>query len=134
MNLVPWSSEEERFKRWDITVDRLCILVSVCCILGGAAFRSPQFSFVSTFLLAFWVWMLFRDRDKLCTMLQNKPRNMANLTTWVRLRPWQEELMCGCGASVHMNKAKWCPNPADAGGGRFSIVCPCGVGYYKLKS
>ena len=76
---------------------------------------------------------LIYTQDKLAEMLSNKPRSTAGLTTWVQLRDWQTEIHCACGARVEIDRAKWHANSVDRGGGRFALVCPCGIGYFKLK-
>lgn len=84
-------------------------------------------------------------------MLANKPRSTANLTTWCNHRyracvPFD----CECGRQLHWKDAQWIPNydpqfdtevgpgellpEIDPGGGRFVILCPCGIGHFKLKT
>lgn len=91
-------------------------------------------------------------------MLANKPRSTANLTEWMHWPATHtgfldkgpreiDRIQCRCGA-VHSFKkeGKWIPNhdpdqradgtfpDIDPGGGRWVILCPCGVGHYKLRS
>ena len=85
-------------------------------------------------------------------ILANKPKDITRLTKWVRLdyeemrksQGWQ----CDSCLRVHQFKDfQWMPNilecderfgdvPAvaeDPGGGRFVLVCHCGIGHYILK-
>jgi hypothetical protein len=87
-------------------------------------------------------------------MLANKPRSTANLTKWTQWAdaPFDEPSLffwCnGCGKRHEWAAAQWIPNydgdPEDIplgtpmyfdpGGGRYVILCPCGLGHYKLKA
>lgn len=134
MKTVPWSAHEEKWTRRSIIFDWLAfwllfalmaVLFSQQLYLGGA---------IPFFTLGFFLGDLLHQREKLDAMLLNKPRSMSGLTHWVQLRPWQTEMCCACGAQIRIADAHWYPNPVDAGGGRFSIVCSCGIGYFKLKA
>jgi len=95
-------------------------------------------------------------------MLANKPRSTRGLTEW-RQHPAEEDaFFCECpvvpGGTIrrwHMwsREAQWIPNyrddpveqlllndearnskhEIDPGGGRYVILCPCGLGHFKLK-
>lgn len=91
-------------------------------------------------------------------MLANKPRSTANLTRWihhVNVETLDDGcpigmLQCeGCRKLHHWSDAQWIPNfdgnmedyepgsrsfQIDPGGGRFVILCPCGLGHFKLKA
>jgi hypothetical protein len=134
-NHVPWSEYSELWRRRALAFD------SVACIAFGfgtivaAIFRSLPAVAICGVSAILWIWMVIHDARKLNAMLENKPRRgAAGLTTWIRLRPWQTEICCACGTIVHIDGAPWFPNPVDPGGGRFSIVCPCGIGYFKLEA
>ena len=88
-------------------------------------------------------------------MLANKPRSTQRLTQWIQHRvPDSVDFICSggfggfCGWHHEWKDAKWIPNydpalfedfddslprPVDPGGGRFVILCPCGIGHFKLK-
>ena len=93
-------------------------------------------------------------------MLANKPRSTANLTRWMVYSSDSEGFYCLgpadvgtkpeapdiCGRFHSWKKeAEWIPNhdpdqradgtfpDIDPGGGRWVILCPCGVGHYKLR-
>ena len=79
-------------------------------------------------------------------MLANKPRSTANLTRFIAWPRDSHSLLCACGRLLQWTNAHWIPNydpeqfdgPAplavDPGAGRFVILCPCGLGHYKLKA
>jgi hypothetical protein len=88
-------------------------------------------------------------------MLANKPRSSQRLTEWVQWRASSDgkigllpHFWCSCGKMHRWSDAKWFPNvlacmdefddaPAiavDPGGGRWVILCPCGIGHFKLNS
>lgn len=131
--VIPWSGHEEMWLTRIVTLD--WILAWVFFVGAGGAFlwRQLLLGIALDSVAILWAALLLRDRNKLRTMLQNKPRSTAGLTEWVKLRPWQTEICCACGTIVHIDGAPWFPNPVDAGGGRYSIVCPCGIGYFKLR-
>jgi hypothetical protein len=79
-------------------------------------------------------------------MLANKPRSTANLTRW---KQWGSSsgdwFVCTDCARPYRwgGDAQWIPNypepedvaaPVDPGGGRYVILCRCGLGHYKLKA
>jgi hypothetical protein len=89
-------------------------------------------------------------------MLANKPRDTSRLTRWTqhRLHPGftYEELAencfcCNCGEPYRLGDLKWTANvleceeeiddvPAvsvDPEGGRYVLICPCGIGHYLLR-
>jgi len=93
-------------------------------------------------------------------MLANKPRSTRGLTMWIQHHERQIDFIChnesgdpwgvpteNCGRRYEWRDAKWVPNydPAqmqdtelfakeiDPGGGRYVILCPCGLGHFKLK-
>jgi hypothetical protein len=133
-NFVAWSADKEISLRRVLFVDALGVLLNA----GLAIYSFPRKDgFWIGIFVAFWAvffaWLFARDRGRLVAMLKNKPAGTGSLTPFIRLRPWQNEISCQCGASVHIANGKWFPNAIDAGGGRFCVVCPCGVGYFKLK-
>lgn len=81
-------------------------------------------------------------------MLANKPRGTANLTPYIHHIPNGYAFSCsGCGRTHLWADAQWIPNydpeqfgpgdlpqAVDPGGGRYVILCPCGLGHYKLKA
>lgn len=87
-------------------------------------------------------------------MLANKPRSTVRLTEWIQHGPFERGFVCGGHLpplpAKHFDwetDAKWVPNfdpehfgeaeyptPVDAGGGRWVILCPCGLGHFKLKA
>ncbi len=134
MNSVPWSAESEKWMRSCMRIDQISVFIflglTILGVLKGSLFL------VCLGLCSFaWIcadlWYVTRRYE---AMLQNKPRSTVEMTKWIRLETWQTEIICVCGANVHMQRASWYPNSVDPGGGRFSIVCSCGVGYYKLKN
>jgi hypothetical protein len=90
-------------------------------------------------------------------MLANKPRSLQRLTKFYQHRSWEISFVCfrqpgiSCGRVHHWQDAEWLPNYkredlvddatdeeiqifcGDPGGGRFVILCPCGIGHFKLK-
>jgi len=82
-------------------------------------------------------------------MLANKPRNTQRLTTWIQHPANSIAFNCGCGIRhfwAEWDGAMWIPNydpeqfgeaeypsTVDPGGGRWVILCPCGMGHFKLK-
>lgn len=90
-------------------------------------------------------------------MLANKPRSTHNLTQWLQHPVSEPAFFCPCrsfpGSPGKMPilhtwaEAKWIPNydpdlmedfdnglpRSDPGGGRYVILCSCGVGHFKLK-
>jgi hypothetical protein len=87
-------------------------------------------------------------------MLANKPRNTQSLTQWIQHHVSQERFFCShldgrpTECFSWATDAKWIPNydpdlfedfdnglprSVDPGGGRFVILCPCGLGHFKLK-
>lgn len=79
-------------------------------------------------------------------MLAHKPRSLRNLTTFIQHAPSTTDFMCGRCGQIHFWKdATWYPNydesqfdpedlpMVDPAGGRFVILCGCGVGHFKLK-
>jgi hypothetical protein len=140
VNPTPWSEKRERWARRYIYADRFavwfCALGVLVTGLASVIERESDFFWASigfSLLGLFFLRHLAGMMDEFTAMMKNRPRSTVHLTTWVRLRPWQTEMMCHCGAMVHMSRAKWCANEIDRGGGRFSIVCSCGAGYYKLR-
>jgi hypothetical protein len=87
-------------------------------------------------------------------MLANKPRSLSRLTKWIEHVPGSIEFICfdpdattRCGEQHHWKDAQWIPNydaevfepeehpgTVDPGGGRYVILCPCGLGHFKLKA
>jgi hypothetical protein len=87
-------------------------------------------------------------------MLANKPRSTSNLTQWTQWRPDSTGFLCTCRQLHQWTEAEWIPNLqvedtvigtqveindalgafVDPHGGRFVILCPCGLGHYKLKA
>lgn len=88
-------------------------------------------------------------------MLANKPRSTANLTAWFEHREKLDWFICAgynrvehrlCPIKHFWKDAEWIPNhdpdqradgtfpDIDPGGGRWVILCPCGVGHYKLRA
>ena len=84
-------------------------------------------------------------------MLANKPRSTRGLTKWIQHSAQQFlgwGVKCDCGRIYELDQWKWVPNypedetsdefrdsnvEIDPGGGRFVILCPCGIGHFKLK-
>jgi len=80
-------------------------------------------------------------------MLANKPRSTSTLTEWFAHPADTKGFICpGCGTTLDFRKmAEWIPNhdpdqaadgtfpDIDPGGGRWVILCACGVGHYKLR-
>jgi len=85
-------------------------------------------------------------------MLANKPRSTRNLTHFLLHPPSEESFYCPKCERVHAwFNAEWLPNYkredlvndateeeirsfcGDPGGGRYVILCPCGLGHFKLK-
>ena len=92
-------------------------------------------------------------------MLANKPRSTRGLTRWTKWpstsfgRGMCNELAitCECGRVHQAEEWQWIPNydpqqivnaalfsetvdpGIDPGGGRYVILCPCGLGHFKLK-
>jgi len=88
-------------------------------------------------------------------MLANKPRCTSRLTKWIQHPANSVSFICvdldpdvvlRCGERHHWKDAQWIPNydrdvfepedhpgTVDPGGGRFVILCPCGLGHFKLK-
>jgi hypothetical protein len=85
-------------------------------------------------------------------MLANKPRSTANLTGYFEHREKDDWFICAgwrdgklCRIRYFWKDAEWIPNhdpdqradgtfpDIDPGGGRWVILCPCGVGHYKLR-
>jgi hypothetical protein len=137
---VPWSASGELWTRRALVFDTIACISSgigaVACLAFLVFDSDKRFSLVGGILGAaaiFWLYMAARDAMKLNAMLLNRPYNAAGMTTWVQLRAWQTEICCACGTIVIIDGAPWFPNSVDAGGGRYSIVCPCGIGYYKLR-
>lgn len=134
MKQIPWSAADEKWTVRIITFDWLvfwgCFLAAVIV----AALKHVDLGFLLLLLVLLSGIDLLWQQTKLQAMLVNKPRSMAELTDWVQLRPWQTEICCACGDQVHIDEAHWHPNIVDPGGGRFAIVCPCGIGYFKLKT
>lgn len=129
----PWSAKGEKWARriiaLDWTVVWLFILYLVYC-----GFRKEFWGAMGCVLfVVLFAWDLLYTQSKLAEMLENKPRQTVGLTSWVQLRDWQTEIHCACGARVDITRARWCANNLDRGGGRFSMVCHCGIGYFKLK-
>jgi hypothetical protein len=135
----PWSAKREKWARriiaLDWTVVWLFILYLVYC-----GFRKEFWGAMCCVLgVVLFTWNLLYAQSKLAEMLENKPRSTAEMTKWVQIQHRGQEMYlqhpfhCECGALVHFKDAKWYPNSVDRGGGRFSIVCPCGIGYFKLK-
>lgn len=87
-------------------------------------------------------------------MLANKPRSNAKLTEWTQWRPDSTSFLCTCRRLHQWPEAEWIPNLQvedtvigtqveigdalgafiDPHGGRYVILCPCGLGHYKLKA
>ena len=86
-------------------------------------------------------------------MLANKPRSTRNLTHFLLHPPSEESFYCPKCERVHAwFNAEWLPNYkredlvddateeeirsfcGDPGGGRYVILCPCGLGHFKLKA
>jgi len=86
-------------------------------------------------------------------MLANKPRDTSRLTTWIHHRHVNVEptgdrtVRCRCGNTFDVEEFRWTANvleceeeiddvPAvsvDPEGGRYVLICPCGVGHYMLR-
>jgi hypothetical protein len=81
-------------------------------------------------------------------MLANKPRSTANLTQWLlhprvesvflcrdcsRLHQWKDARFYSTWDREHLEDAELFGN-FDPGSGRWVILCPCGLGHYKLKA
>lgn len=130
---VAWSAQDEKLQRAIVWINYVAMWL---CLIAAALVGTYGHFIVAALFVGFavvWVADCSRQKKKYAAMLENKPRSMAGLTQWIQLRAWQTDMWCACGAIVHVEDASWFPNPVDAGGGRFSIVCPCGIGYYKLK-
>jgi Bacteriorhodopsin-like protein len=80
-------------------------------------------------------------------MLANKPRSTKGLTRFIAWPRDSHSLLCECGRLQQWTNAHWIPNynlddgetltdsnEVDPGGGRWVILCPCGLGHYKLKA
>jgi hypothetical protein len=131
---IPWSAYREKWLRRAIYLDFYAALSLVVLDIGFVLFKVWGAVAVCIVGTIFFALDLLVQMNRYDAILQNKPRNAAALTAWIQLRPWQTEICCACGAIVHVDAAPWFPNPVDPGGGRFSIVCPCGIGYFKLKA
>lgn len=133
MKSIPWSAEGEKRIRWIIAcywiLFWICVTSSIYIICKDLGVIS---GFAQGTASCIYAIGLFRERNRLQAMLLNKPRNTENLTQWIRLRPWELDICPKCGAALRMTGANWCPNSIDPGGGRFSVVCSCGTGYYRL--
>jgi len=93
-------------------------------------------------------------------MLANKPRSTRGLTEWRQHPASEESFYCSCQTALPRPwkilwwaDAQWIPNyrddlveqlllndearnskhEIDPGGGRYVILCPCGLGHFKLK-
>jgi hypothetical protein len=85
--------------------------------------------------------------------VQVRPGQILRPGSGIPLRPMEpleDYFVCGrCGEIHFVSNMKWIPNydpqlfedfdnglpPAvDPGGGRYVILCPCGVGHFKLKT
>jgi hypothetical protein len=136
---VPWSAYDELWARRALLFDSFAFISFGLGSLVALVFWFLPALAICASVTFFWGWMVHHDAMKLNAMLVNKPRSVgsdgkgAGLTEWVRVRPWQTEMCCACGACVNLSSAEWFPNPVDPGGGRYSIVCACGIGYYRLK-
>lgn len=130
---MSWSAYEEKWLRRVLWFDYCAMWITGIVGISFAFWR--QWAWVVTCFAVVLIYFVdfCIQRRKYDTMLLNKPRSIGGLTEWVKLRPWQTEICCACGAIVHIDGAPWFPNSVDAGGGRYSIVCPCGIGYYKLR-
>jgi hypothetical protein len=133
MTPVPWSANFEKWIRRLILFEWITVWVAIIFFVGMMAQKMLWPALFGLLLIVLFGADLIYHQDKLEEMLSNKPRSTAELTMWVQLRDWQTEMNCACGAQVHFSTAKWYANSVDAGGGRFSLVCPCGIGYFKLK-
>lgn len=100
-----------------------------------------------------WEETVWRDkRHPGSGMLANKPRDTSRLTRWIALDSKKMQHGCSfqcddCGYIFDINTMKWTANileceeemgdvPAvavDPEGGRWVLICKCGVGYYVLK-
>lgn len=86
-------------------------------------------------------------------MLANKPRDTSRLTKWTQHLVYpgmtyedakDSCFSCDCGEPYKLGDLKWIPNVAedeeepgtaavDPEGGRYVLICPCGIGHYVLK-
>ena len=131
-----WSADRETSLRRVIFADVAGFCTLVAEGVYSMAHGGRGSSLVALFALAWagvFLWLTARDKTKLARMLVNKPAGRGRLTEWIELRPWQTEMCCACGRTVRIASARFMENPVDPGGGRFSVVCPCGVGYFKLR-
>lgn len=133
MKAVPWTADKEYWKRKIIQLESIAYLIFAAVAIGLAAMKMMGIAVISLAVMWVFIFDLMGHRRKLASMLENKPRNTVGLTQWVRCRPGDNVGYCACGLVVRLDHAKWFPNSVDFGGGRFSIVCSCGIGYYRLK-
>jgi hypothetical protein len=131
---IPWSERAEKWARRIIILDWVLVWVWIFSFLYCLFAKSLVGSVITVIAAGLFTADLIYTQDKLAEMLSNKPRSTAGLTNWIQLRDWQTEIHCACGARVEIGKARWHPNSVDRGGGRFALVCPCGIGYFKLKA
>jgi hypothetical protein len=130
---VPWSEYDEKWLRRALWFDLYAMWTLLLAGIGFAIWKAWVSAFICFCGALFYLIDLCVQQNRFDLMQLNKPRSTAGLTEWIQLRPWQTEICCACGSIVHLDGALWFPNPVDPGGGRFSIVCPCGIGYFKLK-
>jgi len=131
--VVPWSERDERWATRVVILDTA--LIWVFGVLAGIFLFVPHalpLAGLTLFAALGFFFLLMRDSEKLSAMLQNKVVGAGARTAWIELRPWQTEIYCSCSRPVSFDGAPFYPNDVDRGGGRYSVVCPCGQGYFKL--
>jgi hypothetical protein len=131
--MIPWSAEAERKIRRLILLDWIGFWFSLLAGIVIGVWRGFLLGSMMTVPAILLGVDLIHQQGKLGEILVNKPRSTEGLTEWVQLRPYQVEISCACGRQVRIEQAKWRANSIDRGGGRFAIVCRCGIGYFKLK-
>jgi hypothetical protein len=65
--------------------------------------------------------------ERLEAMLTNRPRSPSRLTRWISHASDVDLLICPCGSILSLDHAETFPET-----NRKSLVCPCGLGHYKL--
>jgi hypothetical protein len=130
---VPWSAEAEKHFRGWITVWWIFFWIEVVIVIGCVIESIYIAALGFTILAAVALIALLHCTGKLYAMMENKPRSGAPLTKYTWLPAYAFNVLCpDCGRIVEIDQ--WMDNPIDAGGGRFSKVCECGRGYYRLRS
>jgi hypothetical protein len=134
MGTVPWSADAERTTWGKILLDWLGFWLSVLAAILLAWWKEPVTGALMALPAGILASDLLHNQEKLREMLENKPRSTEGLSQWVQLPADAFNVLCwSCGRIVEFEPGDWHANSVDRGGGRFSRVCPCGMGYFKLK-